>query len=72
MKNSVTNVQHQNTKNKTVILICPRYSTYLLICFVFHFKNDDTMPNAATINKFLETTSCSELRKWFGNIYKKQ
>ena len=27
--------------------------------FCFSLKNDDTVPNAATINKFLETISCS-------------
>ena len=27
--------------------------------FSFLIKNDDTVPNAPTINKFLETTSCS-------------
>ena len=36
--------------------------------FFFHLKNDDTVPNAAIINNFLETISCSELRKWFDNI----
>ena len=29
--------------------------------FFFHLKNDDTVQNAPTINKFLETASGSEL-----------
>ena len=45
-----------------------KISTYLLIFFVFRLKNDDTVPNAPTINKFLETTSGSELSEWFDNI----
>ena len=61
MKNCVTKVQHQNTKNQTVILILPRYHTYLSICCVFTWKNDDTVPNATTINKFLETNSGPEI-----------
>ena len=32
MKNCVTKFQHQNKKNRTVILIFPRYRTYLFIC----------------------------------------
>ena len=68
MYNRVTTYQYQNTKNQKVILKFTRYSTYLLICLVFHLKNDDTVPNAATINKFLVTNSCSELREWFDNI----
>ena len=57
-----------NTKNQTVILIFPRYPTYFLICCVFQLKNDDTVPNGPTINRFLETTSGSKLRKCYGNI----
>ena len=68
MYNCVTKVQHQKKKNQTVILIFPRYHTYLLICFVFCLKNGDTVPNAPTINKFLETASGSELREWHDNI----
>ena len=72
MKNRVKNFQHQNTKNQTVILIFTRYTTYLLICCVFHLKNDDTVPNEPTINKFIEMTSGSELRKWYDNIIIKE
>ena len=68
MQNSFTKVQHQKTKNQTVILIFTRYTTYLLICCVFQLKKDDTVPDAPKINKFFETTSGSELRKWFDNI----
>ena len=63
MYNRVTKFQYLNTKNQTVILIFPRYPTNLLICCVFHLKNDGTVPNVPTINKFLETTSGSELRE---------
>ena len=72
MYNCVTKIQHQNTKNQTVILIFPRYHTYLLICCVFHLKNDDTVPNSPTINKFFETTSGLELREWYDNIITKE
>ena len=34
MKSRVTKVQHQNTKNQTVILIFPISCTYLLICLL--------------------------------------
>ena len=64
--------QHQNTKNQTVILIFPRNPTYILICCVFHLKNDDTVPNAPTINNFLETTSGSEMCEWYNNIFIKE
>ena len=40
--------------------------------FVFHLKNDDTVPNAPTINKFPETTSGLELRKLYNNIIIKE
>ena len=63
MKNCVTKVQHQNTKNQTVILIFPRYRTYLLICCVIYLKNDDTVLNALTICKYHVTTHGSEQRK---------
>ena len=72
MKNRVTKFQHQNTKNQTVILIFPIYHTYLLICCVFHLKNDDTFPNSPTINKFLEMTSGSELREWYDSMIIKE
>ena len=36
--------------------------------FSFHLKNDDIVPNAETINNFLETIMCSYLREWFDNI----
>ena len=65
MKNRITKFQHQNTKNQTVILIFPRYHTYLLTCCVFTWKNDNTVPNVPTINRFLETTSGSELCEWY-------
>ena len=64
MKNRVTKVQHQNTKNQRVILIFPRYCTYPLICCVFYLKNDDTVRNALTICKYLETTHGSDQLKW--------
>ena len=38
MKNCVTKVQHQNTKNWTVILIFTRYRTYLLVCCVIYLN----------------------------------
>ena len=38
-----------------------------ILC-VFTWKNDDTVPNAPTTNKFIETTSGSELREWYDNI----
>ena len=62
-RNCVTKVQHQNTKNKTVILIFLRYRTYLLICCIFHLKNDDTVLNVLTIGKYHETTPGTEQRK---------
>ena len=68
MCNLVTTFQYQNTKNQTVILKFTRYPTYLLICCCFHKNNHYNVLNAATINKFLKTASCSELRKWFDNI----
>ena len=55
-------------ENPKVRLIFPRYCTYLLMCCVIYLKNDDTVPNAPTINRFLETTSGSELREWYNNI----
>ena len=64
MKNRVKKVQHQNTKNQTVIIIFPRYRTYLLICCVFHLKNDDTVLNALEIVEYHETTPVSEQFKW--------
>ena len=33
---------------------------------------DNTVPNTPTINKFLETTSGSEMREWFDNIILKE
>ena len=57
MQNCVTTFQYKNTKNLKVILKFPKYPTYLVICF--SLQNDDTVPNAATVNKFLETISCS-------------
>ena len=68
MNNCVTKVQHQNTKNQKAILKFPRYRTYLLIYCVFTLKNDDTVLNALTIDRFLENTSGSELSKLFDNI----
>ena len=56
MYNFVTTFQLQNTKNQRVILKLQRYQTYLLMYLVFQLKNDDTVPNVAKINKFLETT----------------
>ena len=38
----------------------------------FTWKNDDTVPNAPTINKFLETKSGSELSQLFDNIINKE
>ena len=38
----------------------------------FHLKNDDTVPNAPTINNFLETNSGSELREWYDHIIIKE
>ena len=38
MKNCVNKFQHQNTKNRTVILIFPIYRTYLFICCVIYLK----------------------------------
>ena len=55
MQNRVTTFQYKNTKNQRVILNFQRYKTYLLIYLVFRLKNDDTVPNALKINKFLET-----------------
>ena len=63
MKNRVTTVQHKNTKNQTVILIFPRYCTYLLIFYVFQLKNDDTVLNESTIGKYHETAPGTEQRK---------
>ena len=60
MNNRVTQIQHQNTNNQTVILIFPRYCTYLLICCVFHLKNDDTVIIALKIGKYHETTPGTE------------
>ena len=54
------------------MLIFPRYRTYLLICYVFLCKNDDTVTNALTINKFLETTNGPELRERYYNIIIKE
>ena len=54
MLNLVTKVQHQNSKNQTVILIFPINPTYILICCVLHLKNDDTVPNAPKIKKILK------------------
>ena len=68
MKNRVTKVQHQNTKNQTVILIFPGYRTYLLICCVIHLKNDDTVLNTLIIVKYHETTPGSEQRVWNNKI----
>ena len=51
MNNRATKVEHQNMKNQTVILIFPKYCTYLLICFVFRLKNGDTVLNSLTIGK---------------------
>ena len=42
--------------------------TFDMLC-VFHLKNDETVPNAPTINNFLETTSVSELCEWYDNIF---
>ena len=42
-----------------------------MLC-VFHLKNDNTVPNAPKINKFIETTSGSELREWYNNIIIKE
>ena len=36
--NCVNKVQHQNTKNRTVLLVFPGYWTYLLICCVIYLK----------------------------------
>ena len=44
--------------------------TFDMLCF--HLKNDDTVPNAPTINNFVETTSGSKLRKWYDNIVIKE
>ena len=41
-----------------------------MLCF--HLTNDNTVPNAPKTNKFLETTSGSELRKWYDNIIIKE
>ena len=62
MKNRVTKVQHQNTKNQTVILMFPRYRTYLLIYCVFDLNNYYNVCNALTIGKYLETNRGSEQR----------
>ena len=37
-ENCATKVQHQKTKNRTVILIFPKYCTYLFICGDIHSK----------------------------------
>ena len=42
------------------------------MCCVFHLKNDDTVPNAMTINKFLEATSGSEMREYYNNVIIKE
>ena len=63
MKNRVTKVQHQNTKYQTLILIFPRYHTYLFICCVFHLKNDYTVLNALAMGKYHETTPGIEQSK---------
>ena len=55
-ENCVTEVQHKNTKNQTVILIFTGYCTYLLVCCVFYLKNDDTVLNALSIYKYHVTT----------------
>ena len=68
MNNRVKKVQHQNTKNQTVISIFPGYCIYLLICCVFHLKNDDTVLNELTICKYHETTHGSEQREWNDEI----
>ena len=60
MKNRVTNVQHKNTINQTVILAFPKYQTYLFICCLFRLKNDDTVLNAFTNFKYHETTHGSK------------
>ena len=38
MKNCVTKVKHLKTRNRTVMLILPRYCTYLLMCCAIHSK----------------------------------
>ena len=38
MKNCGKHFQHQNTKNRTVILIFQGYSTYILICCVINLN----------------------------------
>ena len=72
MHNLVTKVQYQNTKNQTVILILPRYHTYLLICCVFYLKNDDTVLNELTICNYHETTQGSEHHEWNDKIIRKE
>ena len=67
MKNCVAKIQHQNTKNKTVILMFPSYRNYLLISF-FSLTYDDTVCNALKISKYLETNRGSEKRKWNDEI----
>ena len=50
-------------KNLTVILVFPRYYTYLLICCVFHLKNYDMVINSLTIRKYNKKTPGSEQQK---------
>ena len=68
MKSFITKVQHQNTKNQTVILTYKMYFTYLVICCDFYLENDDIGFNAAIIRKYQETTHASEQREWNDEI----
>ena len=42
-----------------------------MLCF-FTCKNDDTVPNEPTINKFIEMNSVSKLREYYDNIIIKE
>ena len=72
MKNRVTKVQHQNTKNQTVILIFLKYRTYLLIRCVFYLENDDTLINALTICKYHEKPMVQKITNVSKKYYKKE